>query len=396
MKKGVIILSHSNSKLGSPTDIGVIRCLKKENIPIILLTSKNNDPALFSSHIHSYLTPVPEDFPNLYLRNLNAIGRKYPGYVLMPTSDSTLKFVSDNRNLICEELILPLPSKDVVDICLKKTKTYEYAAKYNIPIPNTFIFNDIKELINGSKDIKYPCIIKPTINKDRKYYFKKVIQIESSAELISICKKLYNLGSVPFIQEIIVGPPTNLYSLGVVFNYCNDPIAIFTGRKKRQISYDFGVGTYCESIWVPEIAEIGTRFLKSIDFVGIAQIEFKYDLQDQRYKLLEINARPWFWVSLTAACGMNLPYLLYKMATGDDEHFSGFRQDVKWQWFVGDIGLLMTQIISKHPDFSFKSCIPDFFYKRVFATYSKSDLVPFIKEIQISLFKFNSIMKYVV
>ena len=147
---------------------------------------------------------------------------------------------------------------------------------------------------------------------------------------------------------------------------------------------------------MPKIAEIGIRFLKSIKFVGIAQIEFKYDPQDQQYKLLEINARPWFWVSLTAACGMNLPYLLYKMAIGDDEYVSGFKQNVKWQWVVGDVGLMMTQIISKHSYFSFISFFHDFFEKRVFATYSKSNPVPFIKEIINSLFKFNSIMKYVV
>jgi D-aspartate ligase len=394
MNSGVVILTESPFKRPSPTATGVLRCLKKENIPTLLISSNRHDPAVYSKYVRYYPTLDPKRFPDKYMQTLLDIGRDDKNYVLMPTSDDTLKLVSNYRDLLSEYFILFLPKREVIDVCLNKRKMYEIAIKNDIPVPRTVFFDDVDELRKASKVVRYPCLVKPHTNDERIFFHKKVIQIESPSQLISVFEYLHEKECIPMIQEKIIGPPSNLYSLGTVMDEDHETVAVFTGRKIRQLSYDFGVGTFCESLWVPEVAELGVKLLKSIKYTGIAQVEFKFDPRDRKYKLMEINARPWFWVSLTAACGMNIPYILYKLAIGENACVKGFLENIKWQWTCGDIGLFITQIISKNPDFSFRDFFHSLFEKRVFATYSINDLNPFCTEITQSVLYIKNLLRY--
>ena len=129
MKPGVIVLCGVSSKMFSPTALGVIKCLNQENIPTLLITPDINDPARYSRNINHFLIDDPKDFSNRYLQKLLWIGKKFRDYVLMPTSDETVKLVSDHRDLLCEYLKVPMPKKEVINICLNKSKTYEIAKK---------------------------------------------------------------------------------------------------------------------------------------------------------------------------------------------------------------------------------------------------------------------------
>ena len=394
MKPGVIVLCGVSSKMFSPTALGVIKCLNQENIPTLLITPDINDPARYSSNINHFLIDDPKDFSNRYLQKLLWIGKKFRDYVLMPTSDETVKLVSDHRDILGKYFKVPMPKKEVIDICLNKSKTYEIAKKNNIPFPLTLKCNNVHELEIASNRISYPGLLKPSTPIERNFYSKKVLEFDSPRQLISFGKYFIKLGCSPLVQEKIVGPPSNLYSLGTVISSDNNQIAIFTGRKIRQISYEFGVGTFCESIWVPEVAELGEKLLNSINYYGIAQVEFKFDVRDQEYKLMEINARPWFWISLTASCGMNIPYIAYKYAIGEEISVDSFLENVHWQWLAGDLGLLVTQLIAKNPSFSFKDYFQSYLKKRVYATYSKNDIRPFIKELSQSIINLGDNLRY--
>ena len=59
------------------------------------------------------------------------------------------------------------------------------------------------------------------------------------------------------------------------------------------------------------------RLLRSLNYSGIVELEFKYDDRDDSYKLLDFNARAWTWIALGASAGVDFPYLLWRTATGD-------------------------------------------------------------------------------
>ena len=75
--------------------------------------------------------------------------------------------------------------------------------------------------------------------------------------------------------------------------------------------------------------------LAALGWVGVAMAEFKVDPRDGRPKLLEVNPR--FWGSLNHAivCGVDFPWLLYRMAMeGDVEPQGEYRVGVRSRSFL--------------------------------------------------------------
>jgi predicted ATP-grasp superfamily ATP-dependent carboligase len=86
------------------------------------------------------------------------------------------------------------------------------------------------------------------------------------------------------------------------------------------------------SRWVPEMADAGVRLLQELKYHGVSQVEFKRDVNDGRYKLMEINGRHWMWHALGTDSGVNLSYAAYSDAVG--RPFIAPRQTEGGKWAV--------------------------------------------------------------
>ena len=60
------------------------------------------------------------------------------------------------------------------------------------------------------------------------------------------------------------------------------------------------------------------RVLAAVSYRGIFSVEFKRDPRDAAFKLLEINARPWWFVDFPVRCGVDVCRLAYDDAQGLD------------------------------------------------------------------------------
>jgi predicted ATP-grasp superfamily ATP-dependent carboligase len=79
--------------------------------------------------------------------------------------------------------------------------------------------------------------------------------------------------------------------------------------------------------------------LKALDWFGVAMVEFKLDPRDNTPKLMELNPRFWGSLALAIEAGVNFPYLLLRMARGENikpvEHYQIGK---KCRWLLpGDI-----------------------------------------------------------
>jgi hypothetical protein len=72
----------------------------------------------------------------------------------------------------------------------------------------------------------------------------------------------------------------------------------------------------------------------------LADIEFKWDARDRTYKLLDFNPRPWLWINLLTAGGVNLPYAAYQDALGEGLDGARVQRDFEMRW-VSLRGLLV-------------------------------------------------------
>jgi len=53
------------------------------------------------------------------------------------------------------------------------------------------------------------------------------------------------------------------------------------------------------------------RLFAHLSYRGVFEAEFKYDERDGRFKLLEVNPRPWSFIGFAADCGVDLSEMAY-------------------------------------------------------------------------------------
>src|SRR6185295_11596223 len=84
------------------------------------------------------------------------------------------------------------------------------------------------------------------------------------------------------------------------------PIVSLVARRVRQFPIEFGFSsTFVETVKNERVVAEAVRFLSSLNYSGIVELEFKYDVRDDCYKLLDFNARCWTWIALGATAGVD-------------------------------------------------------------------------------------------
>ena len=156
-------------------------------------------------------------------------------------------------------------------------------------------------------------------------------------------------------------------------------MGVWTGRKIREHPMGLGTATFAESVYVPQIIELGSKFLSAMDYYGISEIEFKKDPRDGNFKLIEMNARTWLWISLAEMAGVNLPYMLYDdMAGRKVVPVRTFEENMKWIHLYTDAWTALKEMLRRR--LRMKDYATSLKGKIVFAVFSIDDPVPFIAE----------------
>jgi predicted ATP-grasp superfamily ATP-dependent carboligase len=102
-------------------------------------------------------------------------------------------------------------------------------------------------------------------------------------------------------------------------------------RRRRQHPPEFGrASTYVETIDNPELEELAERFLRSIGYYGLVEVEFKRDPRGGEYKLLDVNPRLWTWFTLGARAGVDFPHLGFRIAQGERPAEVRARAGARW------------------------------------------------------------------
>lgn len=376
MVQGVIVIGDHIQALG------IIRSLGKRGIPVYLLNDKSLCIGRFSRHLRRFIkTPNISDEAEFVSFMVKLAKEKHvKDWVLMPTNDAAVYVISRNREILERHYKVPIPHWNIIKYAYNKRMTYTLAKKIEVPVPETIYPQNLDML--SDINITFPVIIKG-INGYNFYKRTKVkaIKVNSKVELINAYKKLLPAvkPSETMIQEIIHDDFHDY-----VYSFCSffkngEVIAFWIGRKIREHPMDFGTGTFAESIYIPEIRELGTCILKAMNYYGVSEIEFKRDKRDGKFKLLEINARTWLWHSLAMRCGVDFPYILYKDAIGENvSPITSFRVNVKWIHLYTDMWVSFKEFMRGNLKVS--EYLESLRGEKEFAVFSIDDPLPFICE----------------
>lgn len=244
-----------------------------------------------------------------------------PG-VLVPCSDKWVELIAHNREALLERGHVPLFGCDEASLAmLDKGRAYEIAERAGVPIPGFALMHEPADVEAALERVPLPCGIKPLeghVFRERTGLLDKVIPVADAKRFRELAGGWLGEGLGLMATEIVAGPDDLLYSAFFYLDEEGEPLVSFTNRKIRSDPPHFGVGCYVVEEHVPELVELGLRFLAEAGMRGIAQLEYKRDPHDGEFKLLECNPRFHLTIELPIACGLDVPLYAYKRMSGEE------------------------------------------------------------------------------
>lgn len=294
--------------------LGISRSLGRIGIPVVGIDFKSGSPGLRSRYVRPLVCADPVTESDRVLDLLIDEGSRLDEKgIIFPTSDAFLLMLSRNRKRLEDSFDFIIPPEKIIEGMINKSIQYREATRLGIPIPETYFPSSMDELNQIARDIPYPAIIKPLYSH---LWFAKFgnkgFKVRNPEELKEKFRRAFDSGLIALVQSCIVGPNTNHVKVCAYYGNDSRIRAVFLTRKLRQFPTEFGIGSLMKSVHNEEVQALGLQMFEGVDYRGIGSIEFKLDNRDGRYKMIELNARPWLQNSQAACAGVDFSYIEYR------------------------------------------------------------------------------------
>jgi predicted ATP-grasp superfamily ATP-dependent carboligase len=311
--------------LGSKINgLGIVRSFAVKGILSICVDSYRG-LTFYSKYSYGILCPNPVNRTQRFIDFLAVLGRRLPSPgVLFPTNDEWMIPISKHEEMLSKWYRYSISSWHVIKRACDKQSLYDVASRAHIPIPKTLFFGSTEEVRHLAQRISFPAIMKPAVTVgflERLQSRGRVLPIHSWSDLEQWIDRIEQAGLSQIsgvLQEIIPGGPENLFTFTAYSNRSGRVIAHSTGHKIRQ--YPPEAGTICSGRLErnQKVIELGTKLINTLKVYGISNTEFKRDVRTGDFFLVEINPRAGKWTYSATSAGLNLPYLAYRGALGND------------------------------------------------------------------------------
>lgn len=224
---------------------------------------------------------------------------------------------------------LLLPNVDALDRANCKWRLYQILEKESINAPLTLHTDQCK---NGSLSIfSFPVLYKPLSGMGG----VGIIKAKSEHELINV------LGQERegIVQNFVDGYDIDMsvlcskgrilaYTIQKGFLAWNNPYQPFLGL-------DF--------LYEEKIHTMITQLMASLEWDGVAHIDLRFDAEENKFKVIEINPRFWGSIEASEKVGVNFPYLYCLSSIGRSFEVPAYRKEK----YVNNRGLL--KLLLNHP-----------------------------------------------
>lgn len=303
---------------GAGAGVGLVHSLALGGVPIATV-SRRWPPILGSFSRVPCLRGSFQPGRKTMVEGLLELAERFDGRgILFPGTDLDLETLMLARPRLEERYVIP-ENPAIGDKIFEKNWQYGVAETVGVPTPLHCFFAG-----GDQPDVaayRFPLIVKPSTRGATAgdWVFRLRI-VQNRDELDALLGEIArdHPGREFQVAENIPGEPDHLYTVGAYANAEGAVLRTYTGRKLSQFPYHHGVASLAESVPIPDDVVAGAvRLLEAMRFFGIAQVEYKLDVRDGLYKLIEVNGRSWLWIKLAAFSGVNLPLIQYYDLTGD-------------------------------------------------------------------------------
>jgi D-aspartate ligase len=298
------------------TTLGVVRILGRKRIPRYVMGA---DGCVSRSRWYRPAPPPCHDGAGEGLAEL-LVKLPLERAVLMPCSDAWTLAVSALDGALAARFPRSVSGSASLHALIDKGLFADVLQQYAIPHPLTTCPANEDELHAIPDEAFERGFLKPTSSQAfHRRFDVKAFRFSGRAEALAQFRSAREARLEVMLQEYIPGPPTAHYFIDGFVNRHGSWIARFARRRLRMSPPDFGNSTYMVSVAMDEVEGAVAsmeRLLRGLRYRGIFSAEFKRDERDGVFKLLEVNARPWWYVEFAANCGVDVCDMAYRDALG--------------------------------------------------------------------------------
>lgn len=329
----------------------------------------------------------PYQAPLAFINDLQSIVAEHEIEVILPATDVTNLLTARHQDK-WPWVRLPVARYDQLDLLSNKNALFKLAEAVGVPVPVTHFIDDMAQSLDLAESLIYPVVLKPfrsRILRETDWLVTSVRVAKDATTYRQFITSFPEYRDYPFmVQQFIPGEGAGYFVL-----YDNNRlIADFCHLRLREKPPSGGVSVLSESSAVDtRLREYSERIFSETGWHGVAMVEFKLGKDGTPY-LMEINTRFWGSLQLSIDAGLEFPYLLYRMATGEKLTTPmPYREGVRLRWLLGDLDRLY--IVLKSKDYSvvnkFRQMLTflNFFTRNTHHEVNRlEDIKPFIYELR--------------
>jgi predicted ATP-grasp superfamily ATP-dependent carboligase len=287
--------------------LGVLYCLRKENYKIYLLTGNKNNAARYSR----FLTEIfYQDESDQLAHILEIINQKSIDLV-MPIDEMEIRFISANKEVLAEKVKCSWTTDPHwFDIGINKRLLAEFLTEHNIPCPRFATVSNKDDLMQVSKELGFPILIKP----NRGSFGRMIRRFEDFESLNAYYQEFDDNDHEFILQPFIIGSDITcnvICKQGEIICHTIQESPVKTGS-------DFSSNDVLEFHEDANVIDVVGRMMAGLKWNGVACVDIRRNHANGSINILEINGR--FWASVVSSylkAGLNFPLIMVRLAFGE-------------------------------------------------------------------------------
>lgn len=279
--------------------IDMLNSLRKKKISVIIVYSSEKFSKTLG--LNNYQNEHVDFISTNLVKYLNEKIKIKKTQVLISSDDTYTVLLAFAKEKLIDNYIYQNLSMQQVQKCVNKVEFYLLCKELKIDSPKTYIINNRECLNNLKAKLTFPGIVKPHYpGAVSKILIPKVLKINNFEELERLGGEIWPTSVPVFFQEFIPGGSDCIFFVGGYFSENELDSTLFVGRKVLEIPVLGGSTTYATLQWNENVFEAAKHIVKSIGYRGLADIEFKFDSRDGKFKIIEVNPRIGRWHSISS------------------------------------------------------------------------------------------------
>lgn len=275
--------------------VGAIRTLGRLGVPMYAVTEDRWTPAAASRYLRGrFVWPTTgREEPERLVAGLLRIGRRIGRpTLLIPTDEEAAVLTAEHAEALAGSFLFPRPAPGLPRRLASKQGLHELCTAHGVPSPAAVFPGSYADIEAYAGRARFPVVA-----KNREAFVRRARPAVTGTTRIAGPEQLLDLardwGPRPgvILQEYLPREHAEDWVVHGCFAADGAPLALFTGVKVRSWPPHAGMTACAHVADNPELARMSARFIRRIGFTGIADLDWRFDRRDGRYKLLDFNPR---------------------------------------------------------------------------------------------------------